>query len=649
MAIEDPRLDDEIDLGELLSSIWAQKLLVIGSSGFGFVTAAFFAMFVATPTYEATVRFELNETSRGSFGDISGLGGLASLAGIDINRGGANEAEKLEDRIFSRPFLRQISEPTKLYQDPYFNGSISPPGLKQQLFTAIGLGSEEQPTQAEVEMAVAKRFEDTVSIEVQRNGVVQVKVKHPDPERAAVVANIVVDQALQNVVEMRREKDRARLDYFSEQLLDVQTKLDQSAQALKDYSLANNLRSQEELARSSAQLVLLRERRDNLSDRINALNDLKEIASSVDRFDAQLRDSFLTRHSAASTLEFRRLLGWSGAESEWTIPVDAELAGLRRDLETQYSSIQRAIRDLEEDGRRTAAAATELEVLRREIAINEIMYETMLKQFESDSLASGLSIEGGRIVDPAIPPTRPSAPRKSLIAALGLVLGTMVGLIVALIVGMRRGILYTKRAVREAYSLPNTKITHPALAQQPSRTLDRIMNTIRGKPMRSVEDLLTQMSQNEADRIVLLPSTMSHLAINGSLAISDTLRPEKGSLCLVDLSEDGELTSRLDKSIGAEPLELSDGFFVVHPLLRNGRIRNSGLETAIDDLASKHKRLVLFCPPPEQGTAVSQKALSLSSCVIVFAQSGHATRDACEQIMSLVSHKPAIPTGLLIA
>jgi uncharacterized protein involved in exopolysaccharide biosynthesis len=643
---ESPRHDDEIDLGELFAAIWAHKFLVASVAGLGLLAAAFYALSVATPTYEAQSRFELNEANRESFGE---LGGLATLAGVDIDRGGASEAEKLQDRIFSRPFLEQIAEPAALYEDPEFNGTLQPPGLKDQVIDALGLASDETQTQARIDAEVARRFEDLVALSVKENGILELTVMHPDPERAAAIANIVVSQALKNLYDIRREQTREKLDYFAAQLFEVRSELDQSAQALKDYSLANNLQSQEELARSSAQLVSLRERREDLSNRSDALHRLAELARGEGGFDIQSRDAFLRDHPTASSLEFRRLIGWSGAEESWSLPAPDQILALRESLDNQVSTLDRTIRELEEDAEQSAEAATELEALRREIAVNEAMYEAMLKQFEGESLTSGFAVESGQVIETAVPPVEPSAPRKALIAALGMVLGVFGGIGLALFFAMRRGVLHTKGALIDAFAMRQASTAHRAIARRSLRNFKRGMRALRGKPMRAVEDLLVQIGPDIPARIAVVPSAAGRLATNGALAIADLQRPSQGRLCIVDLSETGDLLRSLGLGIGGDPAELDGELFIVWPKLGKRQNRSAAVPDVIESLSAQYDQLVLFCPPPEQGTAVTQKAVNCASAVVVLAQSGHTTRSASEKIRALLSHNAATPAGLMVA
>ena len=645
--VEAPQSDDEIDLGELLAAIWAYKSLVIGVTGLGVLLSIIYVLFLATPTYEATNRFELKDAQRESFGDF---GGLASLAGLGMDRGGASEAEKLQDRIFSRPFLSQIAKPAALYEDPVFNAALRPPGLKEQAFDLIGLGSDEAPSQARIDAAVARHFEDKVLLTVKDNGVLEVTVTHPDPDRAASIANIIVSQALQNLDEMQRKQADEKLEYFAEQLFEAREDLDNSTQALQDYSLENTLLSQEELARSSSQLGSLRDRRETVRQRRRALDQLADIVRNENEFDAGVREAFFENHPTASSLEFRRLLGWTSSQGSWQLPTLESTMTLQQSLDDQEATLDRAIRNLEKDAEQSAESAAELEELRREIAVNEAMYEAMLKQFEGEALTSGFSVDSGQIIDMAVAPVEPSAPRSALVAALGLVLGALLGIALVLLWTMRRGVLHTKGALYDAFPIHQMTTVHRALARQPVRNFMRGLQAVRGKYMRAVEDLLVQISPSAPSRIAVIPNAEARLTTNVSLAISSLQRGSNDSLCLVDLTENGGLVRTLGVQRTADsPTELEPGLFVVQPSLGDGQSSSNGVSNALEALSAQFDQLLIVCPPPELSTAVSQKAVNHVSTVVIIAQRGHTTRSAAEKVNTILSNSPTTPTGLIVA
>jgi uncharacterized protein involved in exopolysaccharide biosynthesis len=646
MVGDTTRADDEIDLAELFAVIWAKKSIVASGTIIGASAAFVYAFLLATPSFEANTRFELMEPNRPSVGE---LGALASLAGVDVGGGNASEADKLEDRVFSRPFLDQIAAPGGLYSDPYFNTSLQPPGLKARVFERLGLGSDEPVPQAKIDATLEARFQEAVTLNVKDNGVIDLSVAHTDAEKAAHVANAAVAQILQDLFIMRQNQSREKLEYFAEQLLDVRSDLDRTAQALKDYSLQNNLASQEELALSSSRLVSLRARREDLAQTQRALDALATVAKQHDSFETQARDAFLTQFDVAFTLEFQRLLGWTGTTNTWVLPSDAEIAKLGRELMSQYNTVVRAITRLEEEARRQAEAATELEELTREMAVHEAMYEAMIKQFESDSLSSGFAVASGRVIETASVPVEPSSPRKALIGALGLVLGVFGGTGLALVSGMRQGVLHTRSSLQDSFHLDSMVWGHKSLTKKPRRSLSNGLSSVNGKALQSVEDLLFMVSEDVPNRLAILPTSNHPLALNTVLGLGKILSYQHDRTCLVDLSGDGTLYDSVDFAHNRKGHTAEAGFDIVRPNILTHNGSRKAVLGSVEALIEGYDGVLIFCPSPDHGTSISQQVIADADAVIVVAQVGKTTRDAATLISGLTQRYTEKPTGVIIA
>jgi len=649
-SISPAQAEDEIDLVELFAAIWARKGKVTAIASASFLAAIVYATQIATPVFEASARFELNEAEPARLGD---LGGLASLAGINVGRGGTSEADKLEDRILSRPFLDKIAAPAGLYQDPVFNPTLAPPGLRAQAKDLLGLDPGPPPGPARITAAVAARFADALTIELKDNGVIALTVVHPDPDRAAEIANLVVRQVLEDLFRMRREEAREKLDYFAQELYEVRVALDGSAQALKDYSLANNLRSTEELAQSSAQLVSLRKTREDIAQTGAALTALAGMAKSGATFDKAARDAFVKLHPIAASLEFRRRLGWPNDEAGWRLPAQSDIAALRRDLAARDQVIERSISRLEQDARDNAEAATELEELRRELKVNEAIYEAMIKQFETESFSSGFAVESGEMIETAIPPIEPAAPRTALIAALGLVLGTVGGTGAALLLSVRQGTLHSARAVADATGMPDVAHLDAGFRRLRGPGPDAWLHRVRGCPRHGLADMAARHAPAAGQHLALIPAGVHPLAKNAALGLADTLHADAGGVCLVDLSAErvlgsppGDLQSR---GPGWTVCSLGDGPDLAWPDPPARPGETDGLRKRLHTLASHYGRLVLFCPPPSEGTAITESLLAECAGFVVLAQTGQTTRNDAATVATLRARHPEIPGGLVLA
>lgn len=104
--------EHEIDVVALFWIVWDRKFLVLAISLLGGVIAAIFAL-TAIPLYRAQVVVtEVHDTGMGSGGGLMGeLGGLASIAGLDLgaNGPGAERAAILKSRGLIDAFVRRYN------------------------------------------------------------------------------------------------------------------------------------------------------------------------------------------------------------------------------------------------------------------------------------------------------------------------------------------------------------------------------------------------------------------------------------------------------------------------------------------------------------------------------------------------------------
>lgn len=99
-----PYPDDEIDLRELIATLWAGKWLIMGITVLFALAGIFYAL--SKPNiYQASVLVAPANDEGGSSGLSGQLGGLASLAGINLGGGGSNQTVIARETLQSRAFL----------------------------------------------------------------------------------------------------------------------------------------------------------------------------------------------------------------------------------------------------------------------------------------------------------------------------------------------------------------------------------------------------------------------------------------------------------------------------------------------------------------------------------------------------------------
>jgi LPS O-antigen subunit length determinant protein (WzzB/FepE family) len=100
--------DDEIDLRELFSVLWAGKKLIVGITAVFALAAVFYALSVPNQYRATAIVSPAQDSGGGLSGALGQLGGLASLAGVSIGGGESSEAQVAQEIMRSRGFIEKF-------------------------------------------------------------------------------------------------------------------------------------------------------------------------------------------------------------------------------------------------------------------------------------------------------------------------------------------------------------------------------------------------------------------------------------------------------------------------------------------------------------------------------------------------------------
>ena len=446
--------DDEIDLRELFASLFSGWFTIGVSTAIALVVSIFYALFMTVEKYESVSVFALNDSKSSSL--PAGQGGLAGLAGISLpSSGGASD--KVEDIILSREFLLATAGKLDLWEDPDFapnadansQGSIVTkllPILKDLAKSEAEQVKASKDQQAKLRQDMYNRLSKSLAINTRDSGVIEITYTDTSPERAARLVNTIVDEVIFILETQEIERSRSELQYLETELLRVQEELERAAQALQRYALSSNIGSVQELTQSSLRLENLRDQRANLLRFSDALVSLRTEKNWTARFLDETRDAY----PFVTSLEFRRLLLLGPNIEDWQRPDDAILLAAKENLGSQINDLDLVIREGNLRAERAADQAYELALLERNVKVKETLYEVLVKQFEANSLTSGLPGKVARIYERGVPAVYKSEPKRKLIVALGLVLGSFVGAALVLARSARSGRIMSRGSLRDS-------------------------------------------------------------------------------------------------------------------------------------------------------------------------------------------------------
>lgn len=629
--------DDEIDLAELFATIWAHKGKVVGSTVAAVAVAGVYLTTLATPLYEAKARFELLDNSTSS--PLGNLGSLASLAGVTVGSGGG-EADTLEDRILSRPFIDQIYDDAEFGADPSFNPELSNPGLKTRLIRWV-TGSKPEPMDRQDFIGAALEYlTEELSITVMANGLLEVGVTHKDAERAAVISNIIVDAAIADIHTRARYASREKLSYFAEQLSEVQSDLDLATRALSDYALNNDLRSQEDLARASTQLVALRQNASDVRERQAALAALKALGEPA--FDPR---GFAREFPVSIDVEFRRALGWGAAAATWSYPAAELLERAGVELQSSLEAVERNIEQVQGQATVTGEAAIVLAELQRNVEVQGAIYAAMIQQFEAQSFTTGFESASGRLIDPAVVPKEPSSPKKALVGALSIVLGGFVGIAIALVAGLRSGRIYMARGLQDAARRP-TSVKLPAHFSKAirfpksSEFQRKVSNSV------AVDQIVASMP-DMASVIGLLPTSSGQASYALSIGAGLKLASIHGDALVLSLGPQGfDLTGFELADANLDRFE-ARRFGADLDWCQAGDAKLGEVEELITAAKVRYKAVVLISEPSTAGVLQAHRVARNADVVVVVGQAGLTTRDALSAAVTVAEAER--PNNVILA
>jgi len=639
-----PSDDDDLDLRELFAVLVAHWWLIGVVTAICAILSGYYAFVVATPEYESESVFQMPESGGPSLGN---LGGLASLAGRSLpDVGGVN----VFDQVQGRDFIVELAAELELNKDPFFNGSLNPPGLKTRLLRWLGLiGEAKAPTKTAVMGEVVGAFRKNVVVSDTANGAFSVITTHTDPVAAAGIANAVVQKILVRHRDKQIKDQRTRVEYLSGELAKAQEDLDRAVERVQEFAIANNMLSVQELMKQSQQLVKMRDRKDEIADNIAELEALRDFLGQAGA-DAAGLEILLEEKPQLRQRELLLLLGEPGATDEWLALQPVTVSRALATLSTQLVQIERSLESFQREAADTAENAAELAKLERDVKVATATYEVMVEQFKKQALSAGFALSLGTIFETAVPATGASQPKKRLIVALGLIFGLFLSTVLALVLSMRKGSLYSEGAVRNLLGPAVRYYRHRALPSYTGQQIARVLARLRGSGSAELADLAFALN-SESQPVLIVPPTRKEATGLALLAASQLAGAESRTV-LVDLFAQmpGEGTG---EACGAYRLQaLETGLDTARPesaeAVRPRAVTRPDFLADLKALMEDYDRVVLLVVPLSQAGYMMGALGPLDPLVLTMARPGRVTSDTLKRLVSLLPEGRRNREGMLV-
>ncbi len=317
------------------------------------------------------------------------------------------------------------------------------------------------PTAEEVDEWEATLDETYATIRPrQSTRIVEISVDSTDPRMAADFANAFAAEYIDYNRESRWTMAQQTGDWLTQQLDEMRIKLERSEEQLHAYarkagltitetqgSVADDKLRQlqqslteaeaDRIAKLSRFELISKSPADALPDVLNdaSLRAYDSTLTNLRSEDAQLSTTFTDEHSSRQRIR---------AQIEIVEAALArERAAIIQRIRNEYEEANRRVALLRDDYDRQAAVVSDqagrsvqYNILRRDVDTYRELYEMMLEQVKSSSVASALDASNVRMVERAQPPEIPYKPNLARQALLGLFLGGFLG--VAFVIARER-------------------------------------------------------------------------------------------------------------------------------------------------------------------------------------------------------------------
>lgn len=394
-----------------------------------------------------------------------------------VNAEGLTSADSAFDRDFyqtqyellrSRALALRVVQDTGIVEHPVFN--------RGQPATAKSSPAQVLSRQRAAVDAVV----GSLTVEPVRNSqLVRIGFASSDPQLAARVANAYADAFITSNIEGRFNASAYAKKYLEERLAELQGRLQDSERELVSFAEKEQIISVGDEAPSlSAQN--LSELNGMLAkaqaERIKAEADWRQAAAGSGMGMPQVVDNTLiqglrqARAALASQYQeklrlykpaYPEMLQLQGQIAESDRQIAAEVANIRNAVDSRYRSaaqqesmLGQRIDVLKGDVLDLANRSIRYNILKREIATNQQLYDALLQRYKEIGVAGGIGANNISVVDRAEVPGRPFTPSWRRNLAFGFGSGLALGILLALALhhGDRR--LRSAKALETLTQLP---------------------------------------------------------------------------------------------------------------------------------------------------------------------------------------------------
>ena len=422
-----------------------------------------------TPIYEAVGRIVINREGAGA-------------AGLKNSDDGVNESD--DDYMVSMDTQTHVLQSdaiaklviNKLELDS--NPAFADKGAAAAKSSATA--AEGRPEDFRREAALVGKFHHSLQVNsIPRTRLLEVRFSSPDPVLAAKVVNTVIDTYIEQNYKTHLEATERTSDWLTQQLSELQMKVEQSQEKLVRYQKEHDILGIDEKEN------IVTSKLDELNKELTAAEADRMQKESIYRLAGSGDPDLLSNLDSSTPLiklrsqedDLHRQRAELSVKFQSSYPkiqeLDNELAAVQADIKVEVDRLAAKYKKdylaaLEREGLLRASlesqknaenklneSAIEYSLLKRDVESNRQLYEGLLEKLKEAGVMTGLRSSNVRIVDPASPPTAPSAPNLPRSLVMSLLAGLAGGICLAFVLESRDTTVHSLEQAQVITGLPS--------------------------------------------------------------------------------------------------------------------------------------------------------------------------------------------------
>lgn len=366
------------------------------------------------------------------------------------------------DIIKSRRVMSQVVDKLKLINDEEFSSKSS---VKSLIFDYIksainSFKSEEEISKEGKQKASRKKMAlvDTLlgNLKVKqkiKSYTIYVSFTSEYPDKAALIANAVVDEYLLNQMKVKFDATKRANNWLDKKTRDLKSKVRESELLVQVFRKENNLIetagvkiTDQQLSELNSQLILARADRaqkearmensrkniGSISDVLNSrlVQDLRAQEAIVLRKKSDLSSKYGRRHPEMINVvnEMKAL------QEKISLEEGKILSSLENEVEVAKNkelSLEKSLISLKKESGHSSYAQVKLDELIRQRDVNRALYESFLTRFKETAQDQTLNNADARIIGRAESPLYKSSPSSKIVVLIAIILGAGLGVVLA--------------------------------------------------------------------------------------------------------------------------------------------------------------------------------------------------------------------------